>query len=182
LQATDSLAEEGLMGKCAEIEGVEPPSLVFANPLVEGGLVLFESAALAVIARHRQLKAGLPESGGILLGCRRGPHLHVIHATQSGSADRATRVSFVRRDPCHQAQALRIWKGSRHTVDYLGEWHTHPEGMPSPSSTDHRAWLEILIASTSQYVFVIAGTAETLWAGCGQQRRLMPLIPIQPMS
>jgi integrative and conjugative element protein (TIGR02256 family) len=155
----------------------EPACLVFTNPLVADGLVLFESTVLVVIAHHRQLTSQLPESGGILLGYRRGLHLHITHATKPGPQDRATRVSFVRKDPGHQAQALRMWKESGCTTDYLGEWHTHPEAIPNPSSTDHRAWAEISGASVAQHVFVIAGTSDVIWAGCADSEQISRLIP-----
>lgn len=155
-----------------------PRPLVFANPLVPDGLVLFEPAALEVVLRHRQVTTGAPEAGGILLGCRRGLHLHVMHATSPGPKDQGTRVSFVRKDPSHQVRARRVWEQSEHIVDYLGEWHTHPEAAPSPSSTDRLAWIEVLSVRKEQHVFLIAGTLDVIWTGCGEGHTLSPLLPL----
>ncbi|WP_186207468.1 Mov34/MPN/PAD-1 family protein [Burkholderia gladioli] len=156
----------------------EVAALVFTNPLVADGLVLIEGNVLFVIAQHRQLTKQTTEAGGILLGYRRGAHLHITHLTVPGPKDVATRVSFKRRDPCHQKQALRAWEQSGHTVDYLGEWHTHPEVSPSPSSTDRRAWTEILQKRNELHAFLIAGTEEMLWAGCATMSDLKRLIPL----
>jgi integrative and conjugative element protein (TIGR02256 family) len=101
-----------------------------------------------------------------------------MHATSPGLRDLGTRVSFVRKDPSHQLQARRIWEESAHTVDYLGEWHTHPEVAPSPSSTDRRAWIEVLSARKEQHVFLIAGTLDVIWTGCGEDHTLLPLMPL----
>lgn len=156
---------------------VEPVALVFGDPQLNNGLILLESEALIVVLRHRQLTAQAPESGGILLGYRRGLHLHVTHATSPGPKDRAARVSFERKDPTHQNQARQAWEASNHTIDYLGEWHTHPEAMPSPSSTDRRAWDEILGRRKELYAFIIAGTLENMWVGRGEGNALTPLAP-----
>lgn len=156
----------------------EPAALVFANPVIADGLVLIEGSVLSVIARYRQLTRHAPEAGGILLGCRRGAHLHVTQLTVPGPKDVATRVSFERKDRCHQQQALRAWEQSGHTVDYLGEWHTHPERSPTPSPTDRRAWAEILQKRNEPHAFLIAGTEVVLWAGCAIMGALARLTPI----
>ena len=43
----------------------------------------------------------------------------------------------------------------------IGTWHTHPSGMPTPSSVDLRDWKKCIKQnrnSTSALVFIIAGT------------------------
>lgn len=147
---------------------------VLVNPFHTGGLILFESEVLAGIARYRQQSAIAPEQGGVLLGYRRDPHLHVVAATFPARGDQATRISFKRNDPSHAATALRMWKGTEYTMDYLGEWHTHPDAHPSPSSIDTRAWATIRTATPEVMLFVIAGTADDWWVGCGNRKRLRP--------
>ena len=54
-------------------------------------------------------------------------------------------------------------------MNYLGEWHTHPEDVPSPSSHDRRDWLRTL--DTAQFeqsflFFIIVGrTSIGVWEG-----------------
>ena len=80
------------------------------------------------------------EAGGILLGCVRGPHLQIIDATTPSPRDRRSRFSFERDDFHHHAIAMRRWQESDGIIRYVGEWHTHPEDYPSPSSIDLREW------------------------------------------
>jgi integrative and conjugative element protein (TIGR02256 family) len=52
-------------------------------------------------------------------------------------------------------------------VDYLGEWHTHPEVLPSPSSLDISEWQLICRRKATPMVFMIVGMDGSLWAGVG---------------
>lgn len=145
------------------------PAIIGGLPGHKGAWILVEGAVLERIQPFRQRERAAPESGGILLGYRRGAHLHVVDATIPGQEDRGTRVSFRRSANGHREQALAGWHRSDHTLDYVGEWHTHPERAPSPSGTDYRAWGELLAARPGQpLVFMILGIETDLWLGCGQ--------------
>lgn len=96
--------------------------------------------------------------------------------TTPGHGDHATRVSFRRSANGHLEQALSGWHRSDRTLDYLGEWHTHPEQTPSPSGTDHRAWTELLAAGPGRsLVFMVLGIDEGLWLRYGQGETLSAL-------
>ncbi|WP_367398706.1 Mov34/MPN/PAD-1 family protein [Burkholderia multivorans] len=86
--------------------------------------------------RFRQTDPTAPESGGILLGYRRGMYLHVSMVTTPQSGDTQHRYGFRRQAHGQQKIALDLWKADRETMDYLGEWHIHPEAVPTPSSID----------------------------------------------
>ena len=131
----------------------------------DDGFVLIEEKVLQVFARHRQLHQGAPESGGILLGYRRGSHLHVTEATAPLASDQASRTRFFRSAAPHQQAALARWRQSDGTIDYLGEWHTHPEHSPSPSTIDTGGWRRIWSKRKTPMLFVIAGTQDRLWIG-----------------
>ena len=47
---------------------------------------------------------------------------------------------FERTPLGHASIALARWRASHGTVRYLGEWHTHPEDQPTPSSLDRSEW------------------------------------------
>jgi integrative and conjugative element protein (TIGR02256 family) len=106
--------------------------------------VTFRPDVLRLFAEHRQGAPALAESGGILLGSRRGLHLEVTHATSPYPTDVRTCTSFERRSEGHQDEASARWRESEGTVDHIGEWHTHPELVPSPSSLDTREWAKLL--------------------------------------
>lgn len=119
--------------------------------------LLVEPQIFQVLAPFRQHGPSAPESGGILLGFRRGPHLHIVEATLPTSSDQRSRFGFKRHAKAHQAAAMRRWKESDETMGYMGEWHTHPEDHPSPSGTDLRNWLDITVPRPEPMVFLILG-------------------------
>jgi integrative and conjugative element protein (TIGR02256 family) len=128
---------------------------------------------LSAINLFRQRSSKAPEAGGILIGYRRADHLHIVEATAPGPGDTGTRISFRRDDPSHQRRASARWQDSSGYLDYLGEWHTHPEMSPSPSGTDRRAWQEVVARRpTEVFVFAILGIEHGMWVGCGRGQRL----------
>lgn len=146
------------------------------NPCSWGGQVLIEAAVLITVSRYRQNAPQKTEAGGILLGQRRGKHVHVIEATKPAHTDRRTRMRFDRASATHQEIATARWHASGGTIDYIGEWHTHPEDRPSPSLIDREAWLAICQArAPSAMIFIIAGMAEHHWFGLGQHDALYHL-------
>lgn len=125
--------------------------------LGSGGLVLFEAEVVTTLQRWRQIGTD-PEAGGILLGYRRNPHLHVVAITEPGQRDRRHRFAFLRRDRVHQVAALALWRSTRATGYYLGDWHTHAEAAPTPSLLDQREWAKLMQGAVeSDLLFVIVG-------------------------
>ena len=133
----------------------------------DDGFVLIEVSVLRVLAGHRQGHQSAPESGGILLGYRRGLHLHVTDATVPLDSDQASRTGFFRSAAPHQQAALMRWRESGGTMDYVGEWHTHPEHSPSPSMIDSHGWQRICSTRKAPMLFVITGIQDRLWVGLG---------------
>lgn len=75
------------------------------------------------------------ETGGLLLGAKTEHHTTVTHVVGSGPNSQHSRSRF---DPDHEWQAAevaRIWQVD-HSIEYLGDWHTHPGGDPKPSPLD----------------------------------------------
>lgn len=136
-----------------------------------GAKLLIEEPVLERLAAFRQIASSAAEAGGILMGYRRGPHTHVTEATVPSQGDIRRRFGFFRHATHHQRVALRRWKETDQTLDYVGEWHTHPEDDPAPSGIDLRHWREITVASRRPMVFVIVGRA-TNWIGVGLRDRI----------
>lgn len=148
-------------------------SLIGDNPCAWGGQVLIEAQVLITISRHRQDAPRKAEAGGILLGQRRGIHMHVVEATEPAPKDRRGRTHFDRSPAVHQEIATARWHRSGGTVDYVGEWHTHPEDMPSPSRIDREAWQAIYRSrAPAPMIFIIAGMSGHHWVGLGQHDAL----------
>lgn len=50
-------------------------------------------------------------------------------------------------------------------MDYVGEWHTHPECNPTPSTIDMRGWTQASSTRKAPMLFVIVGTKNSFWIG-----------------
>ena len=47
------------------------------------------------------------------------------------------------------------------TVDYVGEWHTHPQRSPIPASLDRREWHALALdRPTVLLIVIVVGTSE----------------------
>lgn len=143
-----------------------------------GRIVLLQKTILPLLDTYRQVDRKSLEAGGVLLGCRRDPHLEVTRITEPASGDVRRRTYFDRRDPCHQRDAIKAWRDSGQYIDYLGDWHTHPEPSPTPSGVDFKQWrLSRGKTNIDPMLELIIGTEE-VWVGLvsnGKVRRLTPI-------
>lgn len=111
------------------------------------------------------------EAGGVLLGrfILNTKDIIVDKVTTPLYGDLRGRYQYIREADNHQKLIIDAWNKSAGTCNYLGEWHTHPENYPNPSSQDLKNWKEILNTRTfsSQYLyFVIVGIEEVrVWEG-----------------
>lgn len=105
----------------------------------DGRYLLIEKSAWKKMVEYRQDNHRSYEAGGILLGSRRGIHIHIVDATIPMSSDIRGRYSFDRISPEHRKHAQEMWKKSGQKVTHVGEWHTHPEKHPTPSIIDRIA-------------------------------------------
>ncbi|WP_027611815.1 Mov34/MPN/PAD-1 family protein [Pseudomonas sp. URIL14HWK12:I6] len=140
--------------------------------------VYFHQSVLDVFERHIQSDSGT-EAGGILLGHVRGKHLEVLEASEPTLQDRRLRYFFERMIHGHKGLADRRWRESNGLVRYVGEWHTHPQDLPSPSGTDLCEW-QILARNRSDrrpMLAVIVGRqnlhVELMQAGGKRHKFLM---------
>ncbi len=117
--------------------------------------VLVPESVLADVAKHGlSWPAGL-ERGGILLGYRKLEAIEITSLTLPGRWDCARPTLFRRSERGHRMRALREWKASGHTIDWVGEWHTHPGGTAEPSSVDRRTWMELARHTAKPMAFLI---------------------------
>lgn len=101
-----------------------------------GGYLLIPSSIINIWDSYKQRQPSQLESGGILIGRRRDPHIELVSITEPDSSDIRHRQSFYRYSNKHREIATEAWRNSSGYLDYIGEWHTHPELTPSPSSID----------------------------------------------
>lgn len=155
---------------------VMPPLMLFEHPTLDiDALILIEPQVVRELTRFRQTGSRSTEAGGILLGYRRDNHLHVVLSTRPGKRDQRSRYEFIRVDPSHQERAKDEWERTNGQMDYLGEWHTHPEPTPSPSAIDTREWLKLLRIANDELLFVIVGMRD-FWVGVGRGQTIQSAV------
>lgn len=123
------------------------------------------------------------EGGGVIIG------RHIVGtddvvvdlATTPTKGDRRTRTRFHRSRKAHQAILDDVWSRSGGTQVYLGEWHSHPEPFPSPSSIDMDDWRRRLERDSGEAPFVfflIVGQATIqVWEGSRTTYSVIRLVP-----
>lgn len=104
-----------------------------------------------------------PESGGILIGYYIDNYSFFISDISTPSDDDvAARYSFVRTFRKAQKVIAHYFNLSKNKKIYLGEWHTHPEEVPTPSCIDQISFEKQLKVNqlNSKIIFMlIIGTA-----------------------
>lgn len=119
------------------------PCMQFVSSWATGDkriLLHFSESTLETFCQHVQASDADCEAGGLLLGSIHGAHILIEQATAPTVWDKRFRYLFERMPFGHEAIALARWTASHGTIRYLGEWHTHPEDNPSPSSLDRSEW------------------------------------------
>jgi integrative and conjugative element protein (TIGR02256 family) len=123
-------------------------------------------------AIHTQRERHLPrETGGFLIGERRGPHIEVTGLTQQGNGDVATNNSFERSCSSHRKAIHRAWRRSDGTQSLIGDWHSHPRGTADASSVDVAAWRTLARISERPVIGLIddGASPQTYFAAEGNQ-------------
>ncbi len=155
--------------------------LIFLRP--DGARFEISVAAWRVMQAYIQHASDAAEAGGVLLGrhLRDSSAIIVDAVTRPMDGARRAHARFHRSQRRHQAAIDTAWVESEGTCTYLGEWHTHPESIPTPSSVDRADWQRRLLHD--RYIeplfFVIIGTAAVgVWEG----RRPDSMAPLSLLS
>jgi integrative and conjugative element protein (TIGR02256 family) len=83
------------------------------------------------------------ETGGFLIGMRRGDHIEVTNLTRQSEGDIATPSSFERASAAHRKAILSAWTRSGELDSLVGDWHSHPDAACQASSIDRRSWSKL---------------------------------------
>ncbi|MEM9540755.1 MAG: Mov34/MPN/PAD-1 family protein [Cyanobacteria bacterium P01_E01_bin.42] len=127
--------------------------------------------ALSQMLKFRQNRLWKREAGGVLMGryIRESLDIVIDNVTIPMRGDRRRRCNFFRDRDRHQRAINQAWWESDGTTHYLGEWHTHPEKIPTPSPSDRVNWNRHLQEDTfsgNTLFFIIIGTeAIGIWEG-----------------
>jgi integrative and conjugative element protein (TIGR02256 family) len=124
-----------------------------------GQVLHFTDGVLQHFAECRQTRLWLREAGGLLFARIVGNDITIEEATGPRRTDRRSRYSY---EGDRLAEQPEIDDRHARGLDYVGDWHTHPERWPKPSPDDDRAMISRVRESQHQllgFVFAIVGTA-----------------------
>jgi len=106
------------------------------------------------------------ETGGVLIGWRsgvdrvivdmRGPGLSALHGQTRFFPDHSWQLSEIRK----------LFASSNGDLDYLGDWHTHPDGVAMMSEQDESTLQRISRRVASPLMAILAGGAMEWNMGC----------------
>jgi integrative and conjugative element protein (TIGR02256 family) len=153
--------------------------------LSNGGKMKLAHDVLLLIDSFVQRKTDMPEAGGTMLGrfIKDSKDIVIDQVTQPMEGDRFNRYTFKRLSSQHQQIIEVTWEASKGTCNYLGEWHTHPEPVPTPSGIDLKDWRRKLksdVFSSRYLYFLIAGTEQIyMWEG---DRRTLDIVKLKIVS
>lgn len=118
----------------------------------------------SMVAQAR-VKAPL-ETGGALLGWRDSNELVVTGLIGAGPAALHTSRSF---HPDHQWQVSQIESAFNRTagdLDYLGDWHSHPDGATIMSGEDRRTLIRISATARTPLMLILGLCSEEVSIAC----------------
>ncbi|WP_149244312.1 Mov34/MPN/PAD-1 family protein [Dyadobacter sp. 32] len=96
----------------------------------------FSSEVRTILLGHRQLGRADPEAGGIVLGRLFEDRISICRLSVPTELDKRSRSYFERHRISGQSIVEYEFFNSSGQINYFGEWHTHPEASPTPSSRD----------------------------------------------
>lgn len=76
------------------------------------------------------------ENGGVLMGSIFDNRIEILRISVPTPFDKCNRYGFIRDKKSAKLFIDYEFVNSNGKIIYLGEWHTHPEDYPAPSSQD----------------------------------------------
>lgn len=118
--------------------------MLFKRP--RDGVIKVRPSVQQVLQGYVQRTPRMPEAGGVLMGSRllEGGDVVISAVSVPMPGDHQSRFRFIRQQEHHQRCVERAWKNSGGIINYLGEWHTHPENDPNPSALDKGEWRRLV--------------------------------------
>lgn len=122
-----------------------------------GQAIVLPDHVLAHLSRYRQTRFWQTEAGGQLFTKLDGLDIVVDAVTGPRRTDLRMRSSY---RPNRAAERREIERMHAEGLHFLGDWHTHPEDRPTPSTTDIESLAECVRNSVHElngFVLIIAG-------------------------
>lgn len=102
-------------------------------------ILVISDNVISKINKYRQVD-GMNEFGGILLGRIRSDfnEYEIVDISEPCDKDKSSKYGFIRNKENAQKIVDKAFKSSNGIIQYMGEWHTHPEVNPKPSYIDKK--------------------------------------------
>jgi len=114
--------------------------------------LLFEKNVLDHFAFHRQTPQKPNEAGGQLFAIFENDIIRVVSATGPRAKDKRGPSSYV---PDRRAERKEIKSNFAKGLHFVGDWHTHPERVPTPSAIDTQNMQDCFRRSTHGLNFFV---------------------------
>lgn len=122
-----------------------------------GQRLVFTDRVLDHFACNRQTAGNPKEAGGQLFALFEDDVIQIVLATGPRPTDKRGPTSYV---PDRRAERAEIEYHFARGLHFVGDWHTHPERIPSPSAVDKRNMQDCYRRSIHRlnfFVLVIVG-------------------------
>ena len=151
--------------------------LIYSLPSTNETLI-FSDEVLRVFNDSRQDLDHKPETGGQLFANIGEKTINIVLATLPTANDVQSRYGFIRDQTLEQRAIIEQKKRG---LDYVGDWHTHPQMVPYPSGIDKRTTAKLFRQSKHNlkgFLMVIVGINPPplgIYAGVRTKWRLTKL-------
>lgn len=116
------------------------------------------------------------ENGGILLGWRSGENRIIAELRGPGPLALHGRHRFVPDHEWQVAEIRRAFEASGGDLDYLGDWHSHPDGVAEMSDLDSATLLRISRQVSAPLMLIVAGGGTEWTPRCWKGQVVGPLL------
>lgn len=145
--------------------------------------VVLADVVLSHFKEHQQKSKRDKESGGQLFAVinENGNHWIIEKATGPNRKDFRSRFGFKANRKIEQNDINSAFEKGLH---FVGDWHTHPESHPTPSSEDKKSISDIFIKSKHElpgFIMIIVGNDElsNLWISISSDKFHETLVKLE---
>jgi integrative and conjugative element protein (TIGR02256 family) len=122
--------------------------------------IILSDEVLDVLHAHKQLNVKDCEIGGQLFGYYNKNEIIIEKCSITHDTENSSRFAFA---PSLKEEQKDIFKYYEQGLHYLGDWHTHPETDPNPSTTDNKTMMSRFKKSKHNlnfFILIVVGTNE----------------------
>lgn len=138
--------------------------------------IAIENQALEIMLAYRQKATHRLEAGGQLFAKYSENETIISYVTEPTSKDKRKRSLFIPHIPTWKKNTKKLYDKGFH---YIGDWHTHPECNPHPSTNDItsiHSRFNVSVHELSRMVIIIVGMGDDdLYVGLSDGESIIEL-------